>query len=200
MTTSCAFTSYRRRIWRSRIEELQPVAETAMKTQEIRILDDAECGVSATERSPLPSHQPTPVLRMHPLPSRSRRLFLKSAIAFLGTAGLWLMDMVAKRNGAIPENAEKTVTVPWSAANGVRFYDRMIVVNNSDRIAVFSSVCTHLGCRISQAEGTELICPCHGSRFNQEGDAVHGPAERALRPLPFVLDRTNGLLRVTLEA
>ena len=110
------------------------------------------------------------------------------------------MNTMAKRNGAIPENAEKTVTVPWSAANGVHFYDRLIVVNNSGRIAVFSSVCTHLGCRINQAVGTELVCPCHGSKFNQEGDVVRGPALHGLRPLPFVLDRSNALLRVTLEA
>ena len=183
-------------------EELQPVAGTAMKRQGIRILNDVGGEVSTlpNERTQFRNQRPSPVLRMRSVPSDSRRLLLKSAIASLGVAGLWLMDKVAQRSGIIPENSENTVTVPWSAADGVHFYEPMIVVNSSDRIAVFSSVCTHLGCRINRAEGTDLVCPCHGSRFNQQGNIVHGPALHGLRPLPFVLDRTNALLRVTLEA
>ena len=43
-----------------------------------------------------------------------------------------------------------------------------------------SATCTHLGCLVEEA-GAGLLCPCHGSRFTEDGAIVNGPA---LRPLP----------------
>ncbi|BAS27195.1 QcrA and Rieske domain-containing protein [Limnochorda pilosa] len=42
--------------------------------------------------------------------------------------------------------------------------------------------CTHLGCPLeSDPSSGGWRCPCHGSRFDPSGAAVHGPATR---PLP----------------
>lgn len=44
-----------------------------------------------------------------------------------------------------------------------------------------SLVCTHLGCTVEENEGGEgFICPCHGSRYNNEGLLLEGPATKAL--------------------
>lgn len=45
-----------------------------------------------------------------------------------------------------------------------------------------SSICTHLGCmtRYLPSEGV-IACPCHGSRFDQTGKVVGGPAPLPLR-------------------
>lgn len=128
-----------------------------------------------------------------------RRDFLKAALASLAAPALWQMNGLAKRAGMLPENAEDTLTVPLSIGNGVRFYDRMIVITSPDGVAVVSSICPHLGCRINHAEAAELVCPCHGSRFNARGEVLHGPAMRNLQPLPFVLDRAEAVLHVTLK-
>jgi len=41
--------------------------------------------------------------------------------------------------------------------------------------------CTHLGCQpILNPEKRNLICPCHGSRFNLKGEVLKGPANRPL--------------------
>ncbi len=128
-----------------------------------------------------------------------RRYLLKAAMASLAAPALWLMDSLAKRAGMLPENAESTVTVPLSVGNGIRFYDRIVVISSADGVAAFSSTCPHLGCRIHGTESGQLVCPCHGSRFNTRGEVVHGPATRNLQSLPFVLDRAAGALHVTLK-
>lgn len=128
-----------------------------------------------------------------------RRLFLKAGLASLGALALWLMNSLAKRTGVLPESAESLLTVPLAAGYGIRFYDRAIVISGGERLAVFSSTCPHLGCRINRAEGREIVCPCHGSRFNARGEVLRGPARRGLLPLRFELDQTGAALRITLN-
>jgi len=56
---------------------------------------------------------------------------------------------------------------------------RLFVLNGPDGFFTISSVCTHLGCNVKRgASGFE--CPCHGSRFDENGRVVHGPAPTAL--------------------
>jgi Rieske Fe-S protein len=50
--------------------------------------------------------------------------------------------------------------------------------------ACFSAICTHQGCTVAPA-GSELHCPCHGSRYNAAtGDVLQGPATRPLARVP----------------
>lgn len=128
-----------------------------------------------------------------------RRLFLQAALASLGASALWLMNTLAKRVAVLPEDAEATLTIPLTAGNWIRFHDRAIVIAEAERLAVFSSTCPHLGCRINQAEGSELVCPCHGSRFSTRGEVLRGPAKRGLQPLQFELDQARAALRITLN-
>lgn len=47
--------------------------------------------------------------------------------------------------------------------------------------------CTHQGGELL-ALGDHLICPSHGSEFNNKGTVSHGPAENSLRSFPVSLD------------
>jgi thiosulfate dehydrogenase [quinone] large subunit len=42
-------------------------------------------------------------------------------------------------------------------------------------------VCTHEGCTINGAAGDIYVCPCHGSRYDRNGQVVNGPARASLR-------------------
>ncbi len=71
---------------------------------------------------------------------------------------------------------------------------RVCIVRDGDKIAAISTTCTHLGCIVGVAE-TGFACPCHGSRFDQDGNVTGGPAPRAL-PWYQVTLAPNGDLEV----
>lgn len=62
-----------------------------------------------------------------------------------------------------------------------------------------SSVCTHLGCIVAHQDSEGFACPCHGSRFNEEGNVVGGPAPAGLPWLEIAL-APDGQLQVNAEA
>jgi cytochrome b6-f complex iron-sulfur subunit len=46
------------------------------------------------------------------------------------------------------------------------------------------AVCTHLGCLTAWKPELGIIaCPCHGSKFNRDGEKIEGPAPK---PLPWL--------------
>ncbi len=70
------------------------------------------------------------------------------------------------------------------------------VIGAPGGVYALSAVCTHLGCITRFLSDQNVIaCPCHGSRFDLEGNVVQGPAPR---PLPWLEVGTDaqGLLVV----
>ena len=58
---------------------------------------------------------------------------------------------------------------------------RICVVREGNKVSAVSTTCTHLGCTVGISD-TGYACPCHGSRFDQDGNVTGGPAPR---PLPW---------------
>lgn len=56
---------------------------------------------------------------------------------------------------------------------------KVFIFAEKDGLHAISSVCTHLGCIVHSDEGG-FQCPCHGSKFNEKGEVVSGPAPRSL--------------------
>lgn len=75
---------------------------------------------------------------------------------------------------------------------------RVCIVRDGDKIAAISTTCTHLGCIVSVSE-TGFACPCHGSRYDQDGNVTGGPAPRAL-PWYQVSLAPNGEVEVDKDA
>jgi glycine/D-amino acid oxidase-like deaminating enzyme/nitrite reductase/ring-hydroxylating ferredoxin subunit len=65
---------------------------------------------------------------------------------------------------------------------GAGLAQRAVYRDDGGRLHTLSARCTHLGCivRFNDAERT-WDCPCHGSRFDVDGEVLEGPATR---PLP----------------
>lgn len=53
--------------------------------------------------------------------------------------------------------------------------------NPDDTFKAISAICTHQGCVVSEFDGTDFVCPCHGSKFDLNGNVVQGPAPSNLR-------------------
>jgi len=58
---------------------------------------------------------------------------------------------------------------------------RIVIIREGNRLAAMSTTCTHLGCIVGLSD-TGFACPCHGSRFDQDGNVTGGPAPK---PLPW---------------
>jgi nitrite reductase/ring-hydroxylating ferredoxin subunit len=57
-----------------------------------------------------------------------------------------------------------------------------VIVNRDGEIVARSLVCTHLGCTVAESP-SGFDCPCHGSRFDENGDVLAGPAQKPLKTL-----------------
>ncbi|HEY2858459.1 MAG TPA: Rieske 2Fe-2S domain-containing protein [Terracidiphilus sp.] len=56
---------------------------------------------------------------------------------------------------------------------------RVCIVREGSKVAAISTTCTHLGCIVAPSS-TGFQCPCHGSRFDVDGNVTGGPAPKAL--------------------
>jgi Rieske Fe-S protein len=87
----------------------------------------------------------------------------------------------------------ETVHVPADLAEGLSVLGPVIVNRESSgALHAYSSRCTHLGCRIDRIQDGEAACPCHGSRFHQDGSVAKGPAALPLTPVPLEPDGASG--------
>jgi Rieske Fe-S protein len=68
----------------------------------------------------------------------------------------------------------------------------LVMRGEGDQVRAVSLKCTHLGCTVgwNEAERT-MDCPCHGSRFKEDGEVMKGPAKKALTGYPVKFDGTT---------
>ena len=86
-----------------------------------------------------------------------------------------------------PEKAPRKRVVSLSIASiprGLTPYPMYGIALRRDRegLAACSLFCTHQSCMLKPVNDGDLLfeCPCHGSRFSQDGKPQLGPATKAL--------------------
>jgi cytochrome b6-f complex iron-sulfur subunit len=116
----------------------------------------------------------------------TRRDFLKLATTgLLGAAGLIALGGILRFFDYESEPAARTV-IDLGSASKYPVGSRTVLADipailfaTPAGFKALSLVCTHLGCTVEEIP-SGFECPCHGSRYNDKGDIVKGPARRAL--------------------
>jgi cytochrome b6-f complex iron-sulfur subunit len=107
-------------------------------------------------------------------------------LALVPFAGLW--DIMVRREQA-RHSAKTSRMLLADIPQGLSFYADYWIHRNESDINVYSTRCTHLGCKVKPSGDGRLICPCHGSVFSTEnGSAVSGPAQKPLEILDYVIE------------
>lgn len=100
-------------------------------------------------------------------------------------------DFVAEQANTLSKYGEWVTGGEVDSPQEIAAGDGAIVRDGTRKLAVFrdqqgalhavSAKCTHLGCVVhwNSAERS-WDCPCHGSRFDVDGEVLHGPAATAL--------------------
>ncbi|MDQ7904302.1 Rieske (2Fe-2S) protein [Phytohabitans sp. ZYX-F-186] len=91
---------------------------------------------------------------------------------------------------AAPANAlASTSDIP--VGGGTIFSEQRVVVTQpaAGDFKAFDAQCTHQGCLVSQVQGDQIICTCHGSAFStSDGSVLGGPAPSPLAAQPITVE------------
>jgi Rieske Fe-S protein len=111
---------------------------------------------------------------------------------FLGELWRWTGGALAAASGlslfqalraAVPPAREVALdpeAVARAIASGGAVIDGLFVKGPAAAPTALSLACTHLGCPVGASASGGFVCPCHGSRFDGEGNPVVGPARTPL--------------------
>ena len=75
--------------------------------------------------------------------------------------------------------------------------ERVVLANAEGTIYALSELCTHAECPLSEGEleGEELVCPCHGARFDiKTGEVLALPAQEPLSTYGVQIDGSDVLI------
>ncbi len=112
----------------------------------------------------------------------NRRFFLKLSASGVGLFFVYMWNKLSLSHNELVK--PKVLLFPFNKNKAVSFLKDFIVINKKGKATVLSAHCTHLGCSINKVENGKLVCPCHGSEFDQDGKAIKGPAYRSLEKIP----------------
>ena len=150
-------------------------------------------------------------------PTNRREFLVKMGIA-AGCAGLAAQGAASLRSLVPNVSYDAPTTVKLGPANdfpdGLKFLpeQRLFVFREGKTFHAISAVCTHLGCTV-RAEALprvetktvggqplklthRFLCPCHGSRYEGDGQNVAGPAPRPLAWYELTVAADDGQLVV----
>jgi menaquinol-cytochrome c reductase iron-sulfur subunit len=158
-------------------------------------------------------------------PDRPEQPARRSVLVRLGTAagaaalavqgGIVLRSLVANVSYDTPSRVK--LGLPGSFPEGLTLVPaaRVFVSRHGKRFRVMSAVCTHLGCTVRveaslkadpsdpdtrrATQVFQLACPCHGSRYHEDGSNISGPAPRPLPAYRLTLAHDDGQLMADLD-
>ena len=114
-------------------------------------------------------------------------LFALPALRFVQASFASTRDTTSYRIGDVQGLQEEITRVPFTrlVRDGwmVSTVEEYVWVRKKQdgTILVFEPHCTHLGCAYDfDSKSQQFLCPCHGGKFDMEGNRIAGPPPRAL--------------------
>ncbi|MFZ1703148.1 MAG: Rieske 2Fe-2S domain-containing protein [Saprospiraceae bacterium] len=99
--------------------------------------------------------------------------------------------IVIKKVEFIKIDRDKTVQRNFVLVKSDKFNFPICVYRTEDEsYSALLMECTHKGCEL-RPQGDYLICPCHGSEFNNKGVVLNPPAEQNLHTFKIKTDNEN---------
>ena len=127
----------------------------------------------------------------------NRKTFLRLATFGAAAAFVALWSIMTGKSKELSEQPVISRINIAKLGTGIFLFDKYIVVKSAASLKVFSNKCTHAGCRINQVIGDQLVCPCHGSKYDSEtGKVLQGPAGLPLSAIPFTTDAKTGEITI----
>ncbi|MCC5919375.1 MAG: Rieske (2Fe-2S) protein [Cyclobacteriaceae bacterium] len=156
--------------------------------------------------------------------SEDRRKFLKDAGSFavLSMMGIGFFTSCSSDDDPVPvvdnndvnendDNGEAAISIQGNtvrinldlenrldeAGSWLLISQANVIVINDGGFVALTAVCTHAGCNTSWSFNNQrqLVCGCHGSRFDTEGNVLQGPASRPLEM--FETSQDENILTIT---
>lgn len=130
--------------------------------------------------------------------SRRRFLtFLFAAVSAISVTGFFAPVVryaypVLQKGAAQRQKVASTAELA-PGGDGIKFdYDDVpgeVIQLKDGSYAAYSLVCTHLGCIIKwEANNQVFHCPCHGGKFNPEGQVTAGPPPSPLKKFKIAIE------------
>ncbi|NUQ39294.1 MAG: Rieske (2Fe-2S) protein [Caldilineales bacterium] len=171
-------------------------ATQSRKEREQELLQRA---VSVAPRSSVEKMPQAKVAKTEPLPI-NRREFLTYAwgaalalVTVQGTAATLWFSYPRFRAGEFGGVFTVTDLPEVGAKPGENLTGKFWWAHTEDGMKALYKVCTHLGCLYEWKDQTgRFECPCHGSKFRQDGRVIHGPATRDLDEFVVTAMDTGG--------
>lgn len=89
--------------------------------------------------------------------------------------------------GSVCIDLAQTGNAALTSAGGAMLVDIasdtvMVIRTSATAVIALSAICTHSGCSMNfDASSSLVVCPCHGSEFDEQGNVVRGPARRPIK-------------------
>lgn len=135
-----------------------------------------------------------PALRACVAPASSRSVILPTEPIDVGSVQSVTIGKGWRRIDVVAP----VVSDAWTSARDVVLGAAFVRRATETQVEALSAICPHLGCTVGiDAPTSRFLCPCHDSRWDQDGGLVTatGPAKRNLDPLP--VEVKDGRLRLT---
>ncbi len=146
--------------------------------------------------------------------NRSRRSFLKwfGFYTFLAAIAAQFAAIIRfmMPNGLVKPPHVIKLGPPQIYSQGVTLVENapVFIFRRDHTFYAMSTICTHLGCTVNEIHkdvtneapaSVEFDCPCHGSRYDENGINMSGPAPKPLPRFRLFLAAEDGQLTVDLQ-